>query len=125
GSVLHDLGGVDAIVHTVPASEPLPDLVRGLRPRGHLVLVGIGPGEVSLPMGRLVSDALTVTGHLTGRPADTEEAMRFAVLNGIRPLIEHVPLEQAPDALDRLRAGAVRCRVVLDARTGRDGRSPA
>src|SRR5699024_10263603 len=95
GSVLHDLGGVDAIVHTVPASEPLPDLVRGLRPRGHLVLVGIGPGEVSLPMGRLVSDALTVTGHLTGSPADTEEAMRFAVLNGIRPLIEHVPLEQA------------------------------
>jgi alcohol dehydrogenase len=35
------------------------------------------------------------------------------VLAGVRPLIETMPLEQAPEAVRRMRSGDVRFRVVL------------
>jgi len=60
----------------------------------------------------------TVTGHLTGSPKDTEEAMRFAVLHGVRPMVEQMPLEQANDGIVRVATGQARFRVVLST-TGR------
>lgn len=41
--------------------------------------------------------------------------MQFAVITGVRPLIERLPLEKAGDAVARLRKGAPRFRIVLDA----------
>jgi hypothetical protein len=38
----------------------------------------------------------------------------IAVTTGVRPVLERMPLEQANEALARLRAGAPRFRIVLD-----------
>ncbi len=43
-----------------------------------------------------------------------EDAMRFAVPDDVRPMIERLPLEAAGEALDRLAAGKPRFRVVVD-----------
>ncbi|MFB7599989.1 hypothetical protein [Streptomyces sp. NPDC056160] len=63
---------------------------------------------------QLVMNGHTVTGHLAGSPRETEEAMRFAVTNGVRPMVERMPLEQVGEAVTRLRSGGPRFRVVLD-----------
>jgi len=52
---------------------------------------------------------------------DIEEAMSFALLNGIGPMIERAPLEAADLELHRLQNGEPRFRIVLDASTGRAG----
>jgi len=117
GTALRDLGGADLIISTVPTTGPVAELVDGLRVGGRLTLVGVDGGTVPVPAARLVMNAQSVTGHLTGSALDVEETMRFAVLNGVRPMIETMPLEHAADAVERLITGTPRFRIVLDAGT--------
>ncbi|WP_219516264.1 alcohol dehydrogenase catalytic domain-containing protein [Nonomuraea ceibae] len=114
GRALARLGGVDLILCTAPASEPISTLLDGLRLRGRLTLIGIDGGAVKIPVARLVMNAQTVTGHLTGTPADIEDTMRFATAHDVRPRLERLPLDQADLAVRRLRDGQARYRLVLE-----------
>lgn len=114
GEALRESGGADLMLSTASSTAPLTELSTGLRPHGRLTLIGVDAGSVDLPAVQLVTQGHTVTGHLTGGAQDTEEAMRFAVLHGVRPIIERRPLEEANEALTRLEAGEVRFRIVLD-----------
>lgn len=118
GAALKDLGGADLIVYTASSTAPVDELLSGLRVHGQLTLVGVDAGSVTVPAARLVMNGHTVTGHLTGSARETEEAMRFAVVNGVRPMIERMPLEQAGEAVTRLRSGVPRFRIVLDTADG-------
>ncbi|WP_199198854.1 alcohol dehydrogenase catalytic domain-containing protein [Amycolatopsis sp. CA-128772] len=113
GQVLRELGGCRLILSTASSTAPLAGLLDGLAPHGRLVVAGLDGAPVSLPLGKLVMHARAVTGHLTGSPVDTEQAMRFAVATGVRPWVEPVPLDDASDALDDLKAGRARFRKVL------------
>lgn len=113
-ATLARLGGADLILYTASDTGPAAGLIDGLAVDGRLVLVGVDDGELRIPAADLVSHGHVVTGHLTGGPRDTEDAMRFAVRNGVRPVIERAPLAEAGAAVERLRAGAVRFRTVLD-----------
>ncbi|MEU9455803.1 alcohol dehydrogenase catalytic domain-containing protein [Streptomyces sp. NPDC048277] len=114
GAALKELGGADLIVHTASSTAPVPELLTGLNVHGRLTLVGVDAGSLTVPAAQLVMYGHTLTGHLTGSARETEEAMRFAVTNNVRPMIERMPLEQAGDAVTRLRSGAPRFRIVLD-----------
>jgi len=118
GAALKELGGADLIVHTASSTAPADELLTGLAVRGQLTLVGVDAGSVTVPAARLVMNGHTLTGHLTGSPRETEEAMAFAVTTGVRPMIERMPLEKAGEAVTRLRSGAPRFRIVLDAAGG-------
>lgn len=114
GATLKRLGGADLIVYTASSTAPADELLTGLNVHGRLTLVGVDAGSLTVPAARLVMNGHTITGHLTGSARETEEAMRFAVTNGVRPMIERMPLEEAADAVTRLRSGAPRFRIVLD-----------
>ncbi|KAF2775956.1 alcohol dehydrogenase catalytic domain-containing protein [Streptomyces sp. OM5714] len=118
GAALKELGGADLIVCTASSTAPVDELLTGLRTHGQLTLVGVDAGSVTVPAARLVMNGHTLTGHLTGSPRETEEAMVFAVITGVRPMIERMPLEKADDAVTRLRSGAPRFRIVLDTSGG-------
>ncbi|MEU0811896.1 alcohol dehydrogenase catalytic domain-containing protein [Streptomyces sp. NPDC005970] len=118
GAALRQLGGADLIVYTASSTAPVDELLTGLNVHGQLTLVGVDAGSVTVPAARLVMNGHTLTGHLTGSARETEEAMEFAVTNGVRPMTERMPLEQAGEAVARLRAGAPRFRIVLDTADG-------
>jgi D-arabinose 1-dehydrogenase-like Zn-dependent alcohol dehydrogenase len=46
-------------------------------------------------------------------PTDSEDTLRFAEMNGVRPMIEKLPLEKAPEAYARMIEGKARFRMVL------------
>lgn len=117
GTALAELGGADLIVYTASSTTPVDELLTGLNVHGQLTLVGVDAGSVTVPAAQLVMNGHTLTGHLTGSARETEEAMQFAVTNSVRPMIERMALEQAGEAVTRLRSGAPRFRIVLD--TGR------
>ncbi|HLR84985.1 MAG TPA: zinc-binding dehydrogenase, partial [Nocardioidaceae bacterium] len=119
GASLQDVGGADVIISTASTTAPVAGLVQGLRARGRLILIGADGEQIPVPSGQLVGNAQSVTGHITGSSLDVEETMRFAVLNGIRPMIERAPLEAAGRELERLKNGEPRFRVVLDASPAR------
>ena len=54
-----------------------------------------------------------IQGSLTGTPHDSEKTLDFSLLANIRPEIETVPLVGVNDALQRLRAGDVKFRFVI------------
>ena len=113
GAALRQLGGARLILSTASSSKPLAELVDGLAPHGRLTVVGFDGSPLQLPLAKLVMGARSVTGHLTGSPADTEQAMRFAVATGVRPRVQTAPLEEAPQALDTQQEGKARFRMVL------------
>ncbi|MFG3715010.1 alcohol dehydrogenase catalytic domain-containing protein [Micromonospora sp. NPDC047730] len=119
GAALAELGGADLIVSTAPTTEPVAELLNGLRVHGRLTLVGVDSGAVHVPAAQLVLKGQVLTGHLTGSARDTEEAMRFATTTGVRPVFERMTLEQAGEAVARISAGAARFRIVLDASENR------
>lgn len=119
GAALRALGGADLLVSTASTTAPVAELLDGLQVHGRLTLVGVDAGAVQVPAAKLVMNSQVLTGHLTGSPRDIEETLRFAHLNGIRPMTETLPLERAGEAIERLRAGTPRFRIVLDARADR------
>jgi len=110
---LNDLGGADLIVYTAAATAPAAELVRGLALYGQLVMVGVDGGTITVPVAQLVTNGQVLTGHLTGSPLDTEQAMAFALAHQIRPIVQTLPLAAAATAVEGLRAGTVRFRSVL------------
>lgn len=113
-AALAALGGADLIVYTASDTAPAAALIDGLAVHGRLTLVGVDAGHLQIPAAALVFRGNDVTGNLTGSPRETEDAMRFALRTGVRPIVEHLPLADAAVALDRMREGAVRFRAVLD-----------
>jgi len=62
---------------------------------------------------QLIRSSGTVHGHPGGVASDVEETMNFAALQGIRPMIEPLPLEKAAEGYDRMMSNHARFRVVL------------
>jgi D-arabinose 1-dehydrogenase-like Zn-dependent alcohol dehydrogenase len=53
------------------------------------------------------------TYRCSGTAKDSEDALQFSALTGVRPMIERYPLEKAADAYDQMISGRARFRVVL------------
>ena len=78
-----------------------------------MLLLGAGKDPLAISPGPLVVGERSVLGSITGSPFENEKTLNFSVLADVRPLIETMPLEQAPDAVRRLRSGDVKFRMVL------------
>jgi D-arabinose 1-dehydrogenase-like Zn-dependent alcohol dehydrogenase len=55
----------------------------------------------------------SIVGWPSGTAMDSEDTLKFAAANGIRPMIETFPLERAADGYERMVSGKVRFRSVL------------
>ena len=110
---LQKLGGARVILATAPDAKAIAALVDGLAPGGKLVIVGVSlePFTISLP--QIILARRSIQGWPSGTAKDSEDALRFSVLTGVRPMIERYPLEKAADAYDQMISGRARFRVVL------------
>lgn len=55
----------------------------------------------------------TIKGHASVAAIDSEDALNFSALSGIRPRIETMPLERAAEAYERMMSSQARFRMVL------------
>jgi len=117
-AVLQCMGGAGAILATAPSGDAMGPLVSGLGARGKLVVVGVPQDQMQLSAFPLVFGGRSIYGSLAGTAIETEDTLAFSVLENIRPMIETVPLEQAPEAYERMMQGKARFRMVLLAKTG-------
>ena len=109
-------GGAAAIVATAASAASMSSLTSGLAPRGRLVVVGIALDAISIQPLDLVFGARSVTGTLTGSSIENEDNLRFSASAGVQPMVEVVPLNEAPAAYERMMSGEARFRIVLDAK---------
>jgi uncharacterized zinc-type alcohol dehydrogenase-like protein len=107
-------GSFDFILSTANADLPWADYVAALRPQGRLVFVGITGAPVQVPIFGMLTEK-SVSGAMCGSPSDAARMLDFAARSGVRPVVEHFPMAQVNHALDHVRAGKARYRVVLSA----------
>ena len=83
-----------------------------LKKKGKLLLAGFS--EMSFKPIDLVAHQLTMTGSFLGTQDEMREMLAFSELQNIRPLIELLPMSQINPAINKLKAGKVRYRMVLE-----------
>ncbi|MEO8620137.1 MAG: alcohol dehydrogenase AdhP [bacterium] len=107
-------GGAHGVLITAPSLGAFKQGVGMARKRGTCVLVGLPPGEFPLPLFDVVANCLTVRGSFVGTRQDMAEALAFAAEGKVKADVELQPLSAINSVFERLAAGEVPSRVVLD-----------
>ncbi|NUP73247.1 MAG: NAD(P)-dependent alcohol dehydrogenase, partial [Sinomonas sp.] len=117
---------LDLVIDTVAAPHDVNDYLRTLRLDGALFQLGLPSGEMApVDPGLLIRRRLTYAGSLIGGIAETQEMLDFCAEHGVASDIELVAAEGLNEAYDRMVAGDVKYRFVLDAATLAAGTSSA
>jgi len=107
------LGGARVILATAPDGKAMGTLIDGLGVDGKLVLVGATPEPFSVSSFQLLMARKSIVGWPSGTAKDSEDTLRFAAANGVRPMIETFPFDRVADAYEHMISGKVRFRSVL------------
>ncbi|MFJ6377176.1 NAD(P)-dependent alcohol dehydrogenase [Pseudarthrobacter oxydans] len=109
---------IDLIIDTVAAPHDLNPYFRTLRVDGALFQLGL-PSEPmpSVNPGALIRRRIAYAGSLIGGIAETQEMLDFCAEHGVAAEIEMVRADQLNEAYDRMVAGDVKYRFVLDTST--------
>src|SRR4249919_4157392 len=108
-------GTFDLILDTVNVSLDWNALLGALAPGGKLHVVGAALEPIPIPAFALISGQKSVSGSPTGSRGSIDTMLAFAARHRIAPQTEHFPMSRVNDAMDHLRAGKARYRIVLDA----------
>lgn len=109
---------IDLIIDTVAAPHDLNPFFRTLRRDGALFQLGL-PSDAMPPVnpGALIRRRIAYAGSLIGGIAETQEMLDFCAEHGVVSDVEIVGADQLNDAYDRMVAGDVKYRFVLDTTT--------
>jgi alcohol/geraniol dehydrogenase (NADP+) len=107
---------LDMLISTVNVSLDWPNLIQMLKPKGRLHVVGAVLEPMGIPAFSLIMGQKQVSGSPTGSPTVIAKMLEFAARHKIEPQVEHFALSDVNAALDHLRQGKARYRIVLDAK---------
>ena len=107
------MGGARVIVATAPDGKAMGGLIDGLGVNGKLVVIGASAEPFAVSSLQLLLARKSIVGWPSGTSMDSEDTLKFAAANDIRPMIETFALDRAADAYDRMISGKVRFRSVL------------
>jgi uncharacterized zinc-type alcohol dehydrogenase-like protein len=106
-------GSLDFILVTANVSLNWPAYIAALAPKGRLHFVGAVPEPVPVAVFPILLGQKSVSGSPLGSPTTTATMLDFAARHGIEPITETFPLSKVNEAIDHLRAGKARYRIVL------------
>ena len=107
-------GRFDLLISTVNVNLDWNSYLATLRPRGRLHMVGVVTEPLELNMFPMAFGQLSVSASPVGSPATLRKMLRFAARHEISPVTEHFPMSRVNDAMEHLRSGKARYRIVLD-----------
>jgi len=107
-------GSLNFILSTVNVSLDWQTLIGALAPKGRLHTVGAVAEPVSLAAFPMLVGQRSFSGSPLGSPATTATMLEFAARHGIAPTTEHFPMSKINDALEHLKSGQARYRIVLE-----------
>jgi uncharacterized zinc-type alcohol dehydrogenase-like protein len=105
-------GTLDLIIVTVNVPLDWKGYLAALRPKGKLHFVGAVLEPIAVPAFSLMAPK-TITGSGTGSPTAIADMLDFCARHQIAPQTESFPMARVNDAMNHLRAGKARYRVVL------------
>jgi alcohol/geraniol dehydrogenase (NADP+) len=106
-------GSLDLIISTINVPLDIPGLLATLAPKGVIHVVGAVLEPMQVPAFGLIAGQKSVAGSPVGSSSATDQMLRFSARHSIAPITETFPLSKANDALEHLRVGKARYRIVL------------
>jgi uncharacterized zinc-type alcohol dehydrogenase-like protein len=113
GSLKGIARSLDLIISTINVPLDIPALLETLAPRGRLHVVGAILKPMEIPAFGLIMGQKSVTGSPVGSPITMDRMLAFSALHSVAPVVEFFPMSKVNDALERLRSGKARYRIVL------------
>lgn len=107
-------GGAHGVLVTAVSTAAFAQALKMVRRKGTVSLVGLPPGEFPTPIFDVVLKRITVRGSIVGTRRDLDEAIAFAADGKVKAEVAKVPLDAINDVFDRMKAGKIDGRMVLD-----------
>ena len=104
---------LDLIVVTVNVPMDWNAYLTLLKPHGKLHMVGVVLEPLNIGAFSLIGGQKAVAGSPTGSPAQLRQMVNFASRKQVEPTIEMYPMSQINEAIQHVRDGKARYRVVL------------
>ena len=109
-----EAGRFDFILSTVAVDLNWSLYLNALGPRGRLHTVGVPPEPISAHAFQLLGAQRSVSGSPLGSPATIRDMLDFCARHAISPQVERLPMSRIGEAMETLKSGAPRYRIVLD-----------
>jgi alcohol/geraniol dehydrogenase (NADP+) len=106
-------GSFDLIISTVNVKLDWNAYISTLAPKGRLHFVGATLEPLDIAAFSLIGGQRSVSGSPVGSPRVIEDMLKFAALHKIEPIVESYKFSQINEAIDKVRNGSPRFRVVL------------
>jgi D-arabinose 1-dehydrogenase-like Zn-dependent alcohol dehydrogenase len=116
GATLQAAGGADVILSTTNSAKQISSAFLGLRPGGRYVNLGVPDGPLTISSQALMWGQRQLRGSSQDERVDLYEALQLTAAGKVKPVVELYPLARANEARERLEAGKVRYRAVLQHR---------
>lgn len=107
-------GGAHGVLVTAVSTAAFAQALKMVRRKGTVSLVGLPPGEFPTPIFDVVLKRITVRGSIVGTRRDLDEAIAFAADGKVKAEVTKVPLAAINEVFDRMKAGKIDGRMVLD-----------
>ena len=101
--------GCHGVLVTAVSPKAFEQAVQIIRRGGTMVLNGLPPGKFDM-----VLEGITVRGSIVGTRLDLKEALEIAARGKVKAHISVEPLENINDIFDRMEAGKIDGRIVVD-----------
>ncbi|WP_237059685.1 NADPH-dependent aldehyde reductase Ahr [Microbulbifer sediminum] len=108
-------GRFDVILSTVNAKLDWNLYLSTLKARGRLHFLGATTDPLDINVFQLILGQRQVSGSPVGSPETIAQMLEFAGRHNIEPKVEMFPMSRVNDALDHLKSGKARYRIVLEA----------
>jgi uncharacterized zinc-type alcohol dehydrogenase-like protein len=106
-------GSLDLIISTINAPLDVPGLLGTLAPNGRLHVVGAILEPMPVPAFGLIMGQKAISGSPVGSPIAISTMLEFSARHAVAPMTETFPMSKVNDALEHLRSGKARYRIVL------------
>lgn len=108
-------GSLDFLLISANADLDWPAMLATLRANGRLHFVGIVPSAIPVHVFDLIPQQKSLSASPVGSPGTMATMLEFCARHQILPQVEMFPMSKVNEAVDHLRSGKARYRVVLDA----------
>lgn len=112
-SAARRLGGADLVIGTAVSAKAFAGAFNALKRRGKIVLVGLPPESLPVPIFDLVLKGISVIGSIVGTRKDLEETLDLAARRLVKCAYKTAKMEDINDIFADMKAGKINGRVVL------------
>jgi alcohol dehydrogenase len=113
GAGLAAAGGADIVLGTSNSTDATADAIRGVRPDGRLVVMGVEARPLMVSPVDLLTRRIKIIGSQQNGREYLHEALAIAATGKVRVVTETYGLDEIGKAYERVEKGQVRFRAVV------------